>query len=213
MKLTYTSSMKDQENKRKTKEFSILGTKEDCKKAMLDIVRHFYQKEQERLTKKEKDQIYIDYNKAFFEKVEEDKKRLEQELEDIRQFEQFENTISTYWKYRQEGLIKREEKDFQIREEQNGISIEQKQSGKTISRIVLSKKKKEYIKVFSLSSILLEEKILGLYPSEYQKESFPERPNEEERKLLFQMIKKVDSIIKPMNEKIEAKQKIKRIAK
>ena len=181
---------------------------------MLDIVRHFYQKEQETLTKEEKERICIDYNKTFSEKVEEDKERLEQELEDINQFEQFENTIFTYLKYRREGLIKREGKDFQISEEQNGISIEQKQSGRTISRIVLSKKKrKEYIKVFSLSSILLEERILGLYPSEYQKECFPNRPNEEERKLLFQMIKKVDSIIKPMNEKIEAKQKIKRIAK
>lgn len=150
--------------------------------------------------------------------------RREEELKPIRQYDFICEQIVKYLDYKNKGRIYYEPEDIEIKETEEGIQIESFFGNKAVSNITVSKPKpikQQDFRIFSIATLsnkgkLSKPEIVSVHTSEWNdKEEIPKRPNGAQTKAMDALEKKVNAVIKPLNEKVEKshsrrKQNIKR---
>lgn len=136
-----------------------------------------------------------------------ERKRKEEELAPIKLFDNIRYSITSYLNYKKIGLIKEIPEGIKIIEEKNQIRVENLYQGRILCVIVFSK---EYehdnfrifeIQTLSKKGILSNPQTIGVYTSKYESfEDVPNRPNQEQENALISIEKKINVILKPLNE-------------
>lgn len=136
-----------------------------------------------------------------------ERKRKEEELAPIKLFDNIRYSITSYLNYKKIGLIKEIPEGIKIIEEKNQIRVENLYQGRILCVIVFSK---EYehdnfrifeIQALSKKGILSNPQTIGVYTSKYESfEDVPNRPNQEQENALISIEKKINVVLKPLNE-------------
>lgn len=140
----------------------------------------------------------------------------EAELAPIRAFDDIRYTISSYLRYRKEGLISHHPEGLKIIEGKDGIRIENIYQGKTCCTITFPKcYKSDNIRIFNIQTLskkgnLSDPKTIGLYTKKYENyKGIPNRPDERQANALLSIEKKIKFVLEPLiDEALDKKRNI-----
>ena len=131
----------------------------------------------------------------------------EAELAPIRAFDDIRYAISSYLRYRKEGLISHHPEGLKIIEGKDGIRIENIYQGKTCCTITFPKcYKSDNIRIFNIQTLskkgnLSDSKTIGLYTKKYENyKDIPNRPDERQANALLSIKKKIKYVLEPLIE-------------
>ena len=131
----------------------------------------------------------------------------EAELAPIRAFDDIRYAISSYLRYRKEGLISHHPEGLKIIEGKDGIRIENIYQGKTCCTITFPKSyKSDNIRIFNIQTLskkgnLSDSKTIGLYTKKYENyKGIPNRPDERQANALLSIKKKIKYVLEPLIE-------------
>lgn len=133
-------------------------------------------------------------------------------LEPINIFDSLTFSVEDFIRYKNEGLIASEVEGIQITSSGNEICVENTLNGRTLCSIVFSKNDTiKNLRIFKIQTLsnkgnLSDFEVVGVYTRKYENvEGVPERPTEQQMKALLATLKKVKTIIVPLN--IQAREK------
>lgn len=149
-----------------------------------------------------------EYRKAYEQKL----AQQEAELAPIKSFDSIREIITSYLKYKKQGIIIDKPAGLKITEGKDGIKVDNIYQGKTFCSVVFPKEyRQEDLRVFSMQTLskkgtLSSPQTVGLYTSKYENlNSIPARPNEKQFNALISIEKKVNVALKPLNEEAQNK--------
>lgn len=157
-----------------------------------------YQKEYEKRNEKE------------LEEIKEKNKRIEEDSKPIIQYDLICEQIFKYLDYKNRGRIYHEPEDIEVKETEEGIQIKSLFGNKVVSAVTFSKALlPSDFRIFSIATLsnkgkLSKPEIVSIYISDcVDKSKMPKKPNEAQTKAMNALEKKVNAVIKPLNEKVE----------
>jgi hypothetical protein len=148
-----------------------------------------------------------EFNQDYVSAYEKKEAILEAELAPIRLFDDTTLPIFIYLSYRKSGLINKEPEGLKITEGTNGIRVENLYQGRTLCAITFPKNnKQEDLRIFEIQTLsnkgnLSNPQTIGIYTSKYENlESIPNRPDKKQEDALASIRKKINVVLKPLNE-------------
>lgn len=154
---------------------------------------------------------YDQFREQKRKEEQEEYERKQEEMKPIHQYDFIYSQISRYLDFKNSDRIFHEPEDIEIKITEQGIQIKSLFGDKVLSAITISKTGplKEYdFRIFSVATLsskgkLSKPEIVSVHTSEWDdKEGIPKRPNEAQQKAMDALEKKVNAVIKPLNEKV-----------
>lgn len=156
------------------------------------------------------DEYDVEYEKAIT-KLEEVNRKLEevkkQALKEIYDFDSLRYSLISYLEYRKQGLVPGRIEGIDIIDKNREIVVYNIYNGRALCAMTIPKKKiSDNLRVFEVQTMtkkgyLGEPKSIGLYTYQFDKfNSVPNKPDEKEAKAIQSIYKKVNFVIKPLNE-------------
>lgn len=149
-----------------------------------------------------------EYRKAYEQKL----AQQEAELAPIKSFDSIREIITSYLKYKKQGIVIDKPAGLKITEGKDGIKVDNIYQGKIFCSVAFPKEyRQEELRVFSMQTLskkgtLSSPQTVGLYTSKYENlDSTPTRPNEKQFNALISIEKKVNVALKPLNEEAQNK--------